>query len=161
MGIRCAENRHPAWYVLMEINGHEYRVGKLSAMAQFHVSRRIAPILPTLIPIFLKMSRKDPKEAGIFEDLDGLSSVLQPFADGIAAMSDQDSEHVFTSCLSVVSRQAGNSFTPIWNQQHQACLFDDIDLSVMIKLVVEVIKDSLQPFIKGLLTSQTSNPNQK
>ena len=147
----------------MEINGHEYRVGKLSAIAQFHVSRRIAPILPTLIPIFLKMSRQEPenKEAGLFGDIDGLSSVLQPFADGIAAMSDQDSEHVFTSCLSVVSRQAGNSFTPIWNQQHQACLFEDIDLSVMIKLVVEVIKDSLQPFIKGLLTSQNSNPNQK
>ena len=40
----------------LDLNGHRYSIGKLSAKQQFHVSRRIAPIVPTLIPVFVRLA---------------------------------------------------------------------------------------------------------
>ena len=137
----------------IELSGQQYRIGKLTAMPQFHVSRRIAPIIPTLIPVFMKLAK-----GGVAGDLSGFSEALGPFADGIAAMDDAASEFVLSTCLSAVSRQNGQTWATIWNRQHNTCMFDDIDLGVMINLTVSVIQDSLAPFIRGLVTSQQSSP---
>ena len=40
----------------IDLNGHRYSIGKLSAKQQFHMSRRIAPIVPTLIPVFVRLA---------------------------------------------------------------------------------------------------------
>lgn len=138
-----------------ELSGNTYQINKLSAMEQFHVSRRIAPIIPTLIPIFVKLAKGE----GLSGDLAGLGVALEAFADGISKMSDEQSEFVLSTCLSAVRRQTGDSWSPVWNKQRNVCMFSDIDLSVMINLAIRVIKDSLQPFIRGLLTSQQSSPD--
>lgn len=137
-----------------EINGNQYRIGKLSAFNQFHVSRKIAPILPTLIPVFVKLS----KGGGLSGDLSGFAEVLEPFTEGIAAMSDEASEYVLNTCLSIVQRNNDGAWRPVWSQQHKACMFEDIDLSVMINLAIRVIRDSLEPFIRGLVTGQQTSP---
>lgn len=136
------------------VNDQQYRIGKLTAMQQFHVSRRIAPIIPTLIPVFVKLTR----DGGLSGDLAGFGEVLAPFADGISKLEDQASEEIIAMCLAVVSRLDGQKWSPVWNRQYKTCMFDDIDLSVMINLAVQVIKDSLTPFIRGLVTSQQPNP---
>jgi len=136
--------------VEFEINGQPYRMGKLDAMRQFHLSRRLAPIIPTLIPVFVKLSR----EGGLNQDLPGFASVLGPFAEGLADMSDEVGEYIVNTCLSVVQRSAGQNWTNVWNAQAKACMFDDMDLGVIMQVVMRVVQDSLGPFISGILTSQ-------
>ncbi|MFX7140361.1 phage tail assembly chaperone, partial [Acinetobacter baumannii] len=63
--------------VELEVAGKAYSIGKMSAKKQFHVSRRIAPLIPKLIPVFTRVK----SGGGISADLDGLAEVLQPFAD--------------------------------------------------------------------------------
>lgn len=133
----------------IELNGHTYRIGKLNAMDQFHVSRRIAPIIPTLIPVFLKLAQG----GGVTGNLAALGDAIQPFAEGISTMSDEASEFVLATCLSVVHRQTGTTWAPVWSKQARAAMFDDMDLSVILNLAIRVIKDSLEPFIRGLVTS--------
>jgi hypothetical protein len=140
--------------VEFELGGQTYRAGKLSAFKQFHVSRRIAPIIPTLIPVFVKIA----KDGGATEDLNGLAEVMTPFADGIANMTDETSEYVLSTCLSVIQRKHANGWASVWNVQGNSCMFDDMDLGVLIQLVVRVVQDSLGPFISGLLMSQPSGP---
>lgn len=137
----------------IELNGQTYRIGKLNAMTQFHVSRRIAPLIPTLVPVFVQLSKE-----GLAGDLGRFGEALGPFAEGISEMDDAASEYVLSNCLSVVHRQNGQGWAPIWSKAHNACMFEDIDLSVMLNLAVRVIQDSLAPFIKGLLTSQQGSP---
>lgn len=138
-----------------ELNGNTYRIGKLNAFAQLNVSKRIAPIIPTLIPIFIKLANG----GGLSGDLAGFGEILQPFADGIANMPDESSEFVIDTCLSVVQRQNGPTWAGVWSRQHKAVMFEDIDLSVMLNLSIRVIRDSLEPFIRGLVTSsQQINP---
>jgi len=132
------------------INGQTYRMGKLDAMRQFHLSRRVAPIIPTLIPVFVKLS----KDGGLNQDLGGFASVLGPFADGLSQMSDEVGEYIIGACLGVVQRQVGSNWANVWNAPAKACMFDDMDLGVIMQVVMRVVQDSLGPFISGILTSQ-------
>ena len=60
----------------IDLNGHRYSIGKLSAKQQFHMSRRIAPIVPTLIPVFVRLAAGGKR---ISEDPGGMADVLNPW----------------------------------------------------------------------------------
>ncbi|NIF39547.1 hypothetical protein F3J14_01225 [Burkholderia sp. Tr-862] len=177
----------------IQLNGVRYAIGKLSAMQQFHVSRRIAPIIPPMIPVLMKFyaelehadvareqARANAALAALAEDgeaptaelgapaaersrellsmVDAIAPVLQPFADALAGLKDEDAEYVFGTCLSVVERWQGQSWAKIWSAAHKTSMFDDIGIDVMLPLVVRVVVANLGPFISGLLTSQASSP---
>ena len=134
-----------------EIGGKNYRADKLPAMQQFHVSRKIAPLVPALIPVFVKVAAM---KGGIKDNLAAIAEVLQPFADGVASLPDADAEYIFATCLSVVRRRQGEHWAPVWSSSANATMFDDLDIGSMIPIVVRVIQANLGPFISGLLTSQ-------
>ena len=138
-----------------EIDGHSYRIGKLSAFEQFHLSRKIAPLIPPLIPVFMELT----KSGGTVGDLTKLPALLQPFADGLASMSDTAAESVLNTCLSIISRKAdvGDSWIRIWHKDKKVFMFEDLNsMEQTIPLTMRVIQDSLGPFIQGLLSRQTS-----
>lgn len=156
-----------------EIDGKEYRADKLNPFEQFHVSRRISPLIPNLIPVFLEVAKlakpvvaestaadsAEIKEENISNamlgKIDVLAKLMQPFADGLAAMSDNDAEYVMSKCLNVVKMQRQGHWAPIWNDKSKLMMFEDIsDMGSMLPLVLRVIQDSLGPFIQGMLTSQ-------
>ncbi|MDN8047566.1 hypothetical protein QZN20_09790 [Burkholderia multivorans] len=176
----------------IELNGTRYAIGKLSAMQQFHVSRRIAPIIPPMIPVLMKFyaeleqadvarqqavanaalaalaEGKVPSEAAdapaadksreLLSMVDAIAPVLQPFADALAGLKDEDAEYVFGTCLSVVERWQGAGWAKVWSPAHKTSMFDDIGIDVMLPLVVRVVVANLGSFISGLLTSQASSP---
>src|SRR5260364_104487 len=78
-----------------EIEGQQYRAGKLNAFAQLHVARKIAPVL------------------GGLAALQGADSVaaLKSLADVIAAMPDADCEYVLHTCRCVPLRQVCNTYS--------------------------------------------------
>jgi len=134
-----------------DVAGKQYRAGKLDVFQQFHVQRKVAPLIPPLIPVFLKVQAM---QGGLTKNLAALGEVLQPFAENIASLPDKDVEYVISTCLSVVKRQQGDHWAPIWSASAKALMFDDMDLGGAMQIVVRVIRDSLGPFIQGLLTSQ-------
>jgi len=178
----------------VQLNGARYAIGKLSAMQQFHVSRRIAPIIPPMIPVLMKFyaeleqadvaseqARANAALAALAEGAEGaeapaaaapaperdrsrellslvdaIAPVLQPFADALAGLKDEDAEYVFGTCLSVVERWQGAGWAKVWSVAHKTSMFDDIGIDVMLPLVVRVVVANLGPFISGLLTSQAS-----
>ena len=151
-----------------DLGADTYRISKLNTFQQFHLSRKVAPVIPTLIPVFLKLkgsakalaaaaSADDITEsdgAPLSGDLEGLASLMQPFADGIANMPDETAEFILSTCLGVVQRKQGTAWFPVWNASQKVCMFDDLDLGVMLKLSVRVITESLGPFLRGMLTGQ-------
>lgn len=145
----------------MEFNLGEkqFRTGKLDAFQQFHISRKLGPIIPTLIPVFMGIAKNDGFKGGMAEYAEVLAPLLAPFAEGLAAMSNEDSEYVISTCMSVVKRKAtGDNWAPVWSNSARACMFDDMDLGDIIQIVLKVVQESLGNFIRGLLMSQTSTP---
>lgn len=111
-----------------EIKGQQYRAGRLDAFKQFHVARRLAPLL-----------------GGIAKGGQGdFSAFLQPMAEALAGMPDADCDFILNTCLAVVQRQQGNAWAPIIKGKE--LMFEDIDMGSMIQITIKVIQENLGSF---------------
>lgn len=128
----------------LTVNGNQYSVGKLDAKRQFHVARRLAPVLLALggaaAGIQAMLSGKGDAEA---------LSAMAPMAAVLANMSDADSEYVIDAALSVVQRQSGQGWQRV-QVAGGALLFDDIDAFVMTQLTVAALRHNLGNFTAAL-----------
>ncbi len=128
----------------IEIAGQQYAVEKLPALAQFHVTRRLAPILATM-GISIQALSQGSKMA-----IDDFLPIMGPVSEVIAHMSDEEVNYIIFTCLAVVSRQSGDKFARITAPNTETLMFQDIDMGTMLRLTVEVVKDSLGNFMQGL-----------
>ncbi len=140
-----------------DIAGQRYRAAKLDTIKQLHVSRKIGPVLPKLLPVFVKFT-ESAKAGTPNEDLAGIAAAVEPLAQALADMSDGDFEYVVNTCLAVVLRNQMNNWAPVF-VPGGGLMFDDIDLGGTVQLVAKVIWHSLGPFLSGFLASaQATNP---
>lgn len=146
-----------------QLHHRQFRVKKLSAFEQLHLSRKIAPLLPPLAPLIIKMTEEAKKEDDGAKREPFSISVLTfaklagPFADALASMKDQDAEQVFTMTLSSVEIQtdeARNVWIPLWIAGAKMASDKDLnDAAMLLPIVVKVIVHNLGNFIDGILTS--------
>ena len=127
----------------IEVGGQTYRIGKIDAMTQLHITRRLAPVMAKM---------------GIgLDDLQGKAKItindfmplLEPISRVIAMMSNVDVEYIIHTSLTVVHRQQeGGKWAPTTTGSR--IMFEDIDMTVMLRLTVEALKLNLSPFFEGL-----------
>ncbi len=125
-----------------------YRVGKMNALQQFHVARRLAPVLATM-GLSLRQLADGSKMS-----IEDFLPVLGPVTEILAHMTDEDANYVIFSALSVSERKQGDKFAPVVNGVN--LMFQDLDLPAMMRLVVEVLKENLGGFLTGLNDDATS-----
>lgn len=114
----------------VEIDGRTYRLGKLSAMTQFHVSRRLLPV---------------------FTSLDGEKGEMLPrLMDAVSKLSDDDSEYVIGKCLAdcAVKRDGDAGWAPIY--RNGQLMFEEIGMAGMLRLTFATIEENLASFFTGL-----------
>ena len=138
-----------------EINGVEYRALKLDAKTQFHLSRKISPLIPKLLPIFVKVTKT---EGNLLDsNMTELAEVLEPFANALADMSDEHASFIYDTCLSAVSKKQGKDFAKLTREGQ--LMFQDIGLDSILPIVVKVLWYNLGSFIQGFLQKPPSeNP---
>ena len=131
----------PTTPTTIELAGSVYSIGRMDALTQFHVARRLAPVVATLGKSIAELTTAEgqqSQEAWITE-------VFGPVMDIVAKMGDDESNYIIHTCLNVVSRkQEGGKFAPV--QRNKQMMFNDIEMPVMFRLVVEVIKENLGGF---------------
>lgn len=128
------------------LNGVTYRIDKMPARTQFHVYRRLLPILMTLdrVPQILAFAKE--KELSTEEQMGMMLAALRPLASALSEMKDEDADYVITAALSVVYReQAEGKFAPVL-APNGVMMFNDIDLSGMVQLTVETIQENMGNF---------------
>lgn len=124
----------------IEINGQQYRIGKLDARKQFHIARRLAPVMKSFGDVMIQQAAAAPAEG---EDL--LMKAMSPIIDAIALMSDEETDYILDTCLAVVSRQQpGGQYQKVMVGKNM--LFADIDLPVMMQLTFNTIRENLSNF---------------
>ncbi|ENA0235485.1 hypothetical protein ABFG72_003498 [Acinetobacter baumannii] len=148
----------------MQIGNYDYEIGRLNAIDQFHVSRKIAPIIPTIMPILTELAKGELQKiieklesaeendvSGLAEaNLESLGSALQPLMDTFAKMPEDDVDYVIKKCLTVVSRNGAKVVV------RDAIMFDDLGMEHILPLTIAVIRTNLGNFIQGLLTKALS-----
>jgi hypothetical protein len=151
-----------------EIKGRSFQAEKLSAFAQLHVSRRIAPLVPPLLPVYLQVinlvgtaaaAEADDAQVNVqtflHDNVGLLEKLLQPLADAFGTMKDEDAEKVVNLCLGSVKVQTSVS-PPVWMPMWIGGRANPDELNDMgewLPIVLRVIQENLGPFIAGLLTS--------
>jgi hypothetical protein len=128
----------------IELNGIQYRTGqKISAMDQFHVFRKLSPVMSGMGETFNQMPRTQadgaPPPAGFWQ-------ALRPGAQALADMTKDDSEFVLYTCLRNTMRDNGAGGWARVMADNGALMFEDIDAWTMLQLTWAVIQDNLGSF---------------
>jgi hypothetical protein len=139
-----------------DLDGRDYRFEKPSAMEQLHLTRKLAPLLPPLAPLITEVVKALEAKGS---DWLALAALAQPFADALAGMKDTDAEYVFDKCLAVIRVKHQDHWITFWNSGAKASMLaDSNDPSLMLRLVLRVLKESLANFMQGFLTSVKEPP---
>ncbi len=122
-----------------KVGAHVYRAGKMDTFAQFHVARRLAPVLAG-INDFIAAAMAPGAEITV--------ETILPLANAIAKMSDEDSEYILSRSLAVCERQVegDRGWAKVWSRQGGAMMFDDISMIEMVQIAFHAIKDNIGPF---------------
>lgn len=145
--------------VEIELKGSLYRIGKLSAMDQGHLARRIGPLVPKAVPAIqafyelfkeAKGGGEDAQEIPLDRILDSLGAV-SPLAEALSDLKDEAFEQIVNLSLSAVLRQQGNSWAAV-QPKGKPLMFADIEFDTLLPLVVQVVRLNLGNFIAGLVS---------
>lgn len=126
-----------------EVDGKRYRSRPLGGKAQFHITRRLAPVLSSLKDLI----------GGGGEALAALKSgsaqtvamieASTPFLEAIAKMSDADVDYIIDRCLEVTWRlDDRGGAQSMWNVAARRPMFDDLTMVEMLAIVWSVIQGS-------------------
>ena len=125
------------------IRGQTYDAGKIDAMRQFHIVRRLAPVMSKLIALAPQMDR-------LKEDLPGgeTDRLLAPLVEAVSTMPDADVEYVLNACLDVTQiRQESGGWAKL---RANGVVMFPIDLATMLGIAAHVLKDNLSGFFDEL-----------
>lgn len=128
---------------IIEFGGLQYRIGRLSAMRQLHVMRRVVPVL-VASGISLQHVMEDGK--GLSGD-EGLLKVLGGGMGVVSKMSDEDVEYIVNSCMGCVQRFEANAWAPV--MLGNKCMFADIDMTAMVNISMAVLKENMAGFFSA------------
>lgn len=153
------------------LGGNKYRSTKLTAMQQLHVHRRLAPLIPTLLPIVMLLAQdveRDQKRvakgekpaskgAMVMQNIGVIPKLAQPFMDGLASMKDEAAEFVVNTCMSVVQREKDGNWIAAWNVSGKVGMFPDLnDIAALLPIIFKVVQDNLGNFMNALNTNPLS-----
>ena len=150
-----------------EVNGETYRIGKLPAKVQFHVARRLMPIVAKIGALSSEAPPTQSDEPG--EAVEASPEPIAPEPNGeprpqrqmslfetkffvtlagaLQELTDEDCDYVIDKCMAVITRRQGERYLPIWNKVANMPQFADIDMMVMLQLTVLTLQESLGSFM--------------
>ena len=140
---------------IKKIEGHDYQIGILDVMIQFHIARRLAPLMAQLGTAALsKIGTARLSEGNFGPDL--LVVILGPIAEVISQMSDEDAEYIINNCLAVAMReQKPAGWVPVVARGTNRRMFDDMKLTELLGITIATIEENLGDFFPiGALNSQ-------
>jgi hypothetical protein len=135
----------------IRVAGHEYRLeGKLSAMEQFHITRRLGPAI-----VLCGLSFKAMMD-GAAVPVSHWVTVAGPVMEVVSRMSDEDVEYVIMTSLRVCRRQSSGTWAPVVTPDGRQLMFSDTDQADLIHLTLAVLRANLENFFRGLDDGQST-----
>lgn len=144
--------------------GHQYKIGRMNAIQQFHVMRRLGGVAGSLGEAFSQVQRlggaasvekmvssRDAAKSG------DVLRVIEPVLLALGAMRDEDVNYVLHNCLSVVERQqsGGGGWARVMPQPG-VIMFMDIEMPQMLAITWHVLRSNLANFFFDLLSGLTA-----
>jgi hypothetical protein len=140
------------------VSGATYAIGKLDAFKQFHVARRLAPVLASMGGAVEKLSAasagatklvqmqlegSEPADSG-----DAMVAIMSAVAEVIAKMPEDDVNYILHACLGVAKRKDGDRWARVMNGA--SMMYQDIDMPAMMQITFVTLRENLSNFFPKL-----------
>lgn len=132
------------------IGNLEFKLNKMDAFKQFHVVRRMGPILSDLLPSLKDMAASSKKEMNEEEKLDQITKFVSPIMNGLSKLSDEDANKVLLgllSCVEMKQVQTGN-----WARvaSDSNLMFSNLELPILLQAAGRAFMFNLSGFFAAL-----------
>lgn len=134
-----------------EIGGRNFKLDKINAFKQFHIVRRIAPILAELLPAMADIAKitKSSENYSESEKLDQFGKIAGPVMNGLSKLSDSEADKVLFGLLSSVEvQQSAGNWAKVANDS--MLMIQDIELPVMLQIAGKAFMFNLSGFFAVL-----------
>jgi hypothetical protein len=135
-----------------------YSIGTVDAIEQFHIFRRLAPLVATMgVEMFKMLSGNvNPSELGKADWM----VMAAPMVGELAKMPQDDVNYLIMNTLKVVRKKDGDRWAPLLNPQGQM-MYSDIGMFAMLRLIIEVLRHNMSDFFPvGLGEASSSDAAQ-
>lgn len=117
--------------------GRRFKVMKMRVKLQFHVVRKLAPVLMEMFPAMQHIAKENLGGASSEEQLESIAKFLNPILMGMSALNDKESEWVLDALLSTVEmEQPGlNTWAPLvveTGDKGFLMMIQDLELPVLL-----------------------------
>lgn len=135
------------------IGNNDYSTERMDAVTQFHVSRRIGPLIAELAPVFALQMRVEDFVSVLMSDIKWSTDLLKSVAKELSKMDDVELNYVLSRSLSKVVRHEMNPSTgevaarvSVWNTSANKLQYSDVTMPQMIQMVWHVLRENLEDF---------------
>lgn len=133
-----------------EVGPRKFSLVKLDAFKQFHIARRMGPILADLVPELQGLMRvKNFDKLPEDDKLERLSKLAGPFMTGISKLTDEDANYVLFGLLaSIQVQQASGNWANVY--ANDMLMINDLELPVLLNIASRAFMFNLSGFFAGL-----------
>ena len=134
-----------------EISGKKFKLNKISAMVQFHVVRRIGPLLADLMSVMGRIAKKNVDGMTEEEKLQEFASIAAPIMNGLSRLSDADSEYVLYRLLAAV--EVHQAQFNVWSKvasPENGLMMQDIEFPHLLQVATRSLMFNLKGFFSLL-----------
>ena len=129
-----------------EAAGKKFKLGKIDALKQFHIVRRIGPIITEMMPVIATIARAKNDHLSEEEKLADFAKIAEPIMKGLSGLSDADADYVLFRLLSSVEvhQPQFNSWAKIANDS--GIMMQDIELPTLLQVAGKALMFNLKGF---------------
>ena len=134
-----------------EFNGKSFKITKINAIEQFHIARRMTPILADIVSAVDTKTAKKVMEQQLSaeEQFDIFAKIASPVMTGLSKLSNEDSEFVLYGLLSSVEvKQSTGNWAYVSTKS--MLMMQDLDLSVLLNIAGRAFMFNLSGFFSAL-----------
>lgn len=129
-----------------DVGDRKFKLGKIDAFRQFHIVRRIGPLLAELMPAMAGITKATTDGMSEADKLEEFAKIAQPVMAGLAKLSDADADYVLYRLLSAVEVQQPQF--NIWSKvaTDTGLLMQDLELPVLLQVAGRSLMFNLSGF---------------
>ena len=138
--------------ITFELKGRQFKMDALTGLEQFHLMRRVSPMIPPLAAVLAEFSKDWAVPAD--KMLPMIAKSATPFTVALSNMTNEDAEKIFAACLAPLKILNGDTWVGFWNAAAKRAAFDEYDnIATLLPAVVRVIQENLGGFFADLVTT--------
>lgn len=133
-----------------EVGAKKFKLGKIDAFNQFHIVRRIGPLIAELVPTMGAVTKAKVDGLSEEEKLAVFGKIAEPIMTGLARLSDADAEYVLFRLLASVEvyQDAFGTWAKIASSN--GLMIQDLELPVLLQAAGRALAFNLSGFFDSL-----------